>query len=528
MKKIVLLGALITVLTANTVIYAKDYYGHWAESSINNLRDLKILTGDDEGNFNPNNYMKRSEFVKVINKTFGFTEKSEDNFPDINGEEWYAEEFKIAKKAGYIKGDDLGNANPDSNITRAEVCVILDRVIKEEKDGKEIVFEDDIDIPEWAKASVYRLVKLGLINGYEDSTFKSSNNITRAECSKILDNTIIGGLNKIEKEEEQKPEEEKSTEPEKPQGGGSSSGGSSSGGSSSGGSSGGGTSTQKEYYGYISKEWQEINVEDIIKINENTVSTYRIHDSYARKEKCIEYQYDNDEIVSDYSGELLSIADKYKDGEEHILKIRVILPNGDKAEWKTYKFVYEIGNLYYGYLKVDGNMTENYREYEINDNTELKIYDIGSREGEILEYQFDEGEIIKGSNGEEIIVPEVLLDGRSHTIKVRSIRDEEKTSNWREYIFVYREENIYSCVEKYGEEVNKNEVIKVTDNSKIVIIDREGRMDDCLDYQIDEEAIVHSYSGVEIETPEIWKDGEEHTLRIRTTFQDGRKTNWLE
>ena len=56
--------------------------------------------------------------------------------------------------------------------------------------GQTPVFED-IDSVAWAKSSILELSGRGIINGYDDNTFRPANNITRAEFIKILINALF-------------------------------------------------------------------------------------------------------------------------------------------------------------------------------------------------------------------------------------------------------------------------------------------------------------------------------------------------
>lgn len=49
-------------------------------------------------------------------------------------------------------------------------------------------FADENDFPSWAKDSIHSMKKLGVINGYEDMTFKPNKPVTRAELATILSN----------------------------------------------------------------------------------------------------------------------------------------------------------------------------------------------------------------------------------------------------------------------------------------------------------------------------------------------------
>lgn len=50
-------------------------------------------------------------------------------FKDINGL-WAKEQIERVAKAGLLKGDDKGNFRPDDKLTRAEMAVVLDRLLE--------------------------------------------------------------------------------------------------------------------------------------------------------------------------------------------------------------------------------------------------------------------------------------------------------------------------------------------------------------------------------------------------------------
>lgn len=185
MKRIITLVLSFAILMSSQVyvLAEKDYTNHWAYDAIETLVNENIITGDSSGNINPDANIKRCEFIKVINKTFRYENAGEENFPDISEDKWYSHEFKIAKKAGYITGDEKGNANPENYLTRAEAAVIFARVMK--LPGEEIKSGFNDIIPAWAVGAVQALNEMGIINGYEDNTFRSSNNIKRCEVFSI-------------------------------------------------------------------------------------------------------------------------------------------------------------------------------------------------------------------------------------------------------------------------------------------------------------------------------------------------------
>ena len=163
-----------------------DYDGHWAEKAIAALVEQGIVSGDENGDFNPDKHIIRAETVKLINKVFRLEQKAESGFPDVSESSWYYEEFLIAKKAGYLQGDSQGYAHPEQDITRQEVCVMLAKAAGMGSEGEQKAFTDAEAIAPWAADAVNVLVKAGVLNGYEDGSFRPEAFITRAEAASVL------------------------------------------------------------------------------------------------------------------------------------------------------------------------------------------------------------------------------------------------------------------------------------------------------------------------------------------------------
>lgn len=162
-------------------VSANDFSDSWANKEISFLIEKGIVSGDEAGNVNPYLNIKRCEFIKVINKIMGYTKKAETNFSDVSSDKWYFEEFLIAKANNVINGDNSGNANPESYITREEAFKIIATILnlKEEAD---ISFSDQSDISDWALTYIKRIYKSGLVKGYEDGSIKPLDSISREEA----------------------------------------------------------------------------------------------------------------------------------------------------------------------------------------------------------------------------------------------------------------------------------------------------------------------------------------------------------
>jgi len=184
----ILISALMIFSSVSFVGFSADYENHWAKDAISSLLSSGVISGDTDGSIRPDDNILRAEYVKVINRYFEYEDASNENFNDVDSSKWYYNEFAIAKNAGYITGDANGNANPEAYITRAEVCVILSRILKLEENTS-VDFADSENIPDWAKGYIGAMVKEGLISGYDDGTVKAENNITRAEAFSVVSKT---------------------------------------------------------------------------------------------------------------------------------------------------------------------------------------------------------------------------------------------------------------------------------------------------------------------------------------------------
>ncbi len=237
----VIISVILILSSLSISVIASDYSGHWCEAIINELMNDNVITGDGAG-VRPNDNIKRSEFVTIINKAFGFPNDGTVNFPDVSSDKWYFNQFLIAKSAGYLTGDQNGNANPENNITRVEASAILVRALK--LNPKETAkFTDDALIPEWGKEYVYTLYSNGIIKGYPDGSFGAANAITRAESFSLIHSSKYNGTsNDVSNVENNKT----STEVKTTGGGGGGGGSWNSGNSGSGNTSGGASSTEFE------------------------------------------------------------------------------------------------------------------------------------------------------------------------------------------------------------------------------------------------------------------------------------------
>ncbi|CEN96085.1 glucan endo-1 [[Clostridium] sordellii] len=185
----VLLGSiLMTPIYSYANPNLKDISRHWAKKEINQFISSGYVNGYEDGTFRPDNSITRAEFVKLVNKYFGFNNKEDIKFSDINTNDWYYNDICIASKTGYINGYEDKTFKPNKTITREEVSKIL-ITIKNKQDNvydKLNKYTDKNKVSNWAKPYVEGAIEQGYLKGDDLGLLNPTNNITRAESITIL------------------------------------------------------------------------------------------------------------------------------------------------------------------------------------------------------------------------------------------------------------------------------------------------------------------------------------------------------
>lgn len=167
----------------------------WAGEAINELFKKGILQGREIGKFYPQDNITRAEFVKIVVTLFNlYDENATASFTDVKENDWSYKYIASALKEGVANGKSVTYFGADENITREEMAVMLTGVIyrlslheeMEERMSSETKFTDASQISHFALQAVTILNSEGLLNGYEDGTFKPKNNSTRAEATYLI------------------------------------------------------------------------------------------------------------------------------------------------------------------------------------------------------------------------------------------------------------------------------------------------------------------------------------------------------
>lgn len=110
-------------------------------------------------------------------------------FTDVGEETIYYDAVERLGILGIVNGYEDNTYRPSNNVTRAEFCKIVVMILDKEKESKmtpPTSSFDDVNRISWCIPYVNYLISSGAIKGYTDGTFKPDNIITYAEAVTIL------------------------------------------------------------------------------------------------------------------------------------------------------------------------------------------------------------------------------------------------------------------------------------------------------------------------------------------------------
>ena len=112
-------------------------------------------------------------------------------FADVAGEAYYASPVAWAAEKGLVTGHEDGSFRPDQALTREQLVVILYRYARLKgydtaKGKKNTDFTDKTIIEPYAQEAVEWAASIGLVNGYQDGSFRPGGKAARAEVAVIL------------------------------------------------------------------------------------------------------------------------------------------------------------------------------------------------------------------------------------------------------------------------------------------------------------------------------------------------------
>lgn len=150
-----------------------DTVGHWAESYIQKLYSREVVSGYNAENYGPDNNLTRAELSKILLNLWGIQAPPviEAPFKDIETSDWHAGYVAKMKELGVIEGYNDGTFKPNQAINRAETLKMLFKMAGKSVENVDMATNPFSDVAknEWYAPYIIYASQQGYVNGYVDS-----------------------------------------------------------------------------------------------------------------------------------------------------------------------------------------------------------------------------------------------------------------------------------------------------------------------------------------------------------------------
>ncbi|MDF2669755.1 MAG: cell wall/surface repeat protein, partial [Paenibacillus sp.] len=107
-----------------------DVADHWAKEAVNDMGSRMVVDGAGEGLFNPDLSVTRAEFAAIVVRGLGLKlEQGAAIFKDVHAADWYNSSVRTAYVNGLIEGFEDGSFRPSDRITREQAMVVIARAM---------------------------------------------------------------------------------------------------------------------------------------------------------------------------------------------------------------------------------------------------------------------------------------------------------------------------------------------------------------------------------------------------------------
>ena len=163
----------------------------WFYDHVKFVTSKGYFEGVSDTEFAPKDTMTRAMFVTVLARVEGVkVDNTKSSFSDVPANTWYTGAVAWAAENKIVDGITDTEFAPNAAVTREQMCTIMERYITncgKTVEGKAKVdsFNDVEKVSSWAAKSVELCRKLGLIDGFEDGSFRPTETSTRAQVAAV-------------------------------------------------------------------------------------------------------------------------------------------------------------------------------------------------------------------------------------------------------------------------------------------------------------------------------------------------------
>lgn len=189
------------VIGYNPITFADVTEQAWYKNAVDFVAARGIASGTGASKFEPETQLNRADFVVMLMNTYASDleklsgNQQIGNFDDA-GNTYYTDELLTAKRLGLINGTGQNLFEPELEITRQEMMVILHNMLKVLGEVPAPFmnlqlssFNDADQVADWAEEAIASFVNSGIVVGY-NYNLNPEDFMTRAEIAQILFNLL--------------------------------------------------------------------------------------------------------------------------------------------------------------------------------------------------------------------------------------------------------------------------------------------------------------------------------------------------
>ncbi|MET3575396.1 phosphodiester glycosidase family protein [Bhargavaea ullalensis] len=145
------------------------------------------INGYPDGTYRPADHITRAHAALLISRTLGRKGSvvNEDPFKDVSKDYGYAGEIALMKELGIMTGDENGNFKPQAKLSRAQMAKVLQQTYKLQP--KNPVPEiSDIDKNNWSYGPISTIASHGLTVLGENNTYRPNSFVSRTQFAAFI------------------------------------------------------------------------------------------------------------------------------------------------------------------------------------------------------------------------------------------------------------------------------------------------------------------------------------------------------
>lgn len=158
--------------------------------SIQYLSEKGYLVGNGAEDFDPESTMTRGQFVVILYRMSDCPSVSdmENPFEDVEKGSWYEDAVIWAAANNVVKGITEDTFDPDAEITREQIAVMLFRYAQAFPVARNHLsrFQDNREVSEYAREALNWAVAMGIVSGVTENTLEAKASISCAQAANML------------------------------------------------------------------------------------------------------------------------------------------------------------------------------------------------------------------------------------------------------------------------------------------------------------------------------------------------------